>query len=44
MKGQQIVALAFVVLLGVSTFMMFEVRDEVRLMRDELKKMMQVVD
>mgnify|MGYP003136594159 CR=1 FL=1 len=44
MKAQQLVALAFVILLGVSVFTSFEVRDEVRMLREEIKFLRQIHD
>ena len=42
MSGQQAVAMAFVILLGVSTFMMFEVRDELRGLKQEIQVLRQL--
>ena len=42
MKAQQLVALAFVILLGVSVFTSFEVRDEVRMLKEEIRLLKQL--
>ena len=44
MRTQQIIALAFVVLLGVSVFTSFEVRDEVRMLKEEIRFLKQLHD